>query len=123
MLKKYLSEALLTANRISKFDQHKIEKILSDWGWREDDGNVISISRYLEGELVSDESINTAYRREKQLFIDFVQALTVVRLQKIQEDVSIHKMIGDLQLPHHLIKNIKRVVNYVNNPYHQYANR
>ncbi len=116
-------EALLTAKTISRFDQNKIEKILSDWGWKEDDGKNISISRYLDDELISDKSVNTAYRREKQFFLDFVQALTIVQLQKIRKDVPIRKMVGMLQLPGHLIKNIKKVVNYVNYPYHQYANR
>ena len=122
-LRKCLMQVVLSMNTISKHDQLKIEKILSNWGWREDNGKPVTVSRYLDDGVLSNRLINKAYRYERQLFLDFIQAMTIVQLQKIQKSVSISKAAREFQLPDHLIKNIKKVAGYVNNPYHQFANR
>jgi hypothetical protein len=101
----------------------RVTVMLSDWGWKEDDGGVIDISKYVAGEGLDKKAMATAFLYKKKMFLDLIQAVTVCKLQQFSELHSRKDLVHRVELPPHLRENLKEVLNYVESPYHQYANR
>ena len=122
-LRMRLATTFLDRKNITSATRRKVEKTLSDWGWKEDDGGPLNLSRFAVGDRLNDDALMTSFRQEKRFFYDFIQALTVHQLQILREEFPGSKIIRQLDLPEHLLDNFSTVFSYIRNPYHQFANR
>lgn len=118
-----LADIYARAPEMGSEKQAKIEQILTDWGWKEDDGARVRIGRMVAGGTLSDAAMTAAFRDDQQLFLDVVQALTIVQMQELQIKVSSATIMATLDLPPSLRENLKRVLTYVRDPRDQLANR
>lgn len=122
-VRRILGDIISKPAAIDSEKRHRIEKLLSDWGWKEDDGSRISIGKYIANGDFEATELGFAFRLKKQLLFDLIQAVTVVNLQDLTAAVPTRCIVGMLVLPQHLTANVRDVCHYVRNPYRQYANR
>jgi hypothetical protein len=96
----------------------RIEAILADWNWHEDDGSPPLIDTFLQSNAMSPERIQTAFRLNRRYLEAFIDAQAVVWLQETVSVDSRKKLvqIGRSQLPDTLATNLRRTLNYVRNP-------
>ena len=121
-LRRYLAMHLLSPNTISKTHKKRIETLLKNWGWKEDDGTALMIDRFIFQDKLDAKKVTAAFRQEKQLLMDLIEALTVLILQDIVNNISQTKLRGRFTLPSQLETNLNTVLDYIRNPYHQFSN-
>lgn len=101
--------------------QARVETLLHDWRWREDDGTRISIAYLVSGGRLAPERIDHDFRTNRRFLLDFIQALTVVNLQETARHCG--RLPPMPEIPRHLRENVLTVLTYVEAPYHQLSNR
>jgi hypothetical protein len=117
-----LAEVIAAPVAISPERLQQLRGMLKNWGWKEDDGGLIDITGYVVDGQLDATKCGTAFRYRKQLLIDLIQAITVHNLQAVRAAGGTG-WTRQLDLPRHLRRNLERVLSYVDDPYHQYANR
>jgi len=121
-----LAEALqslgLLSYRIEPDERQRVESVLGGWGWREDDGDRISVEYLiaLTGELDA-ETINAEFRSNRRFLRAFVDALSVVRLQSTLEYGRESLVLAGVDVPPILKTNLRRVLRYVKRPDYKLA--
>ena len=103
--------------------RERIEQLLHDWRWKEDDGSRIRIARLMANGRLDRSAVETAFVQRRKFLMDTIQALAVVSLQDIAADRAAHEAAGSLPLPPHLRRNVKAVFDYCREPYYQMSNR
>ena len=121
-LRQALVRALGGGMSVDTARKAELEKMLRHWGWKEDDGGAFMLDVWLEEKNFSESKIRRAFRWDKQLLMDIIQAQTVANLRAIKA-VGGDRVGQALPLAKSLSENLRRVMKYVDNPYHQYANR
>ncbi|MFT5127976.1 MAG: hypothetical protein ACI8W8_001584 [Rhodothermales bacterium] len=121
-LRNALANALGKSMQVNAARKETLERMLRHWGWKEDDRSPFKLDVWLEGEALSEAKIRRSFRWDKQLLLDIIQAQTVANLQAIKSAVG-ERAGQSLPLPKSLSDNLRRVMDYVDAPYHQYANR
>ena len=100
----------------------EIEKLLRNWGWKEDNHQPVNISRYLNNGNLEKDRLKTAFIREKEFLLDFIRAITIINLRKIKElNLNSHAIIQHLNLPKHVKDNLIKVLPNVHNPDFRYV--
>jgi hypothetical protein len=121
-LRQVLAAALRDSMRVDAARKAALERMLGHWGWKEDDKSAFKLDVWLEGEFLSEAKIRRSFRWDKQLLMDIIQAQTVANLQAIKA-VGGARVGLSLPLSKSLLDNLRKVLAYVDDPYHQYANR
>jgi len=101
--------------------QARVEKLLHDWRWREDDGGRISVGCMISEGAFEAGVIDREFRRNRRFLMDVIQALTVVNLQDVAARCRPLPRMPDM--PRHLRENVLTVLDYVGDPYYQLSNR
>jgi hypothetical protein len=114
---------LMQEPHFARDGQKRVTDMLSDWGWKEDDGSLIDISRFVDGERLERRAMSGAFLYDKEMFVDLVQAITVCKLQDLRERLPPSRILHGLSLPDHLRKNVADILDYVDFPYHQHGKR
>ncbi len=115
-LMRELSRVLRDASRIEEDDISRIEGLLAGWGWTEDDGGRISISRFLTDDQLSVEAFAEAYAAEPVFLMDIIRAKTLVELQSIAHALPLNTIAAGLDVTPLLKRNLKRILRYAADP-------
>ena len=121
-LRRTLAKSLALGMQVNAARKADLERMLRHWGWREDDGSPFKLDIWLVEEAFSTDKIRRAFRFDKQLLMDIIQAQSVANLQEVKK-VSSERVDLGLPLAKRLSENLRKVLKYVDNPYHQHANR
>ena len=114
---------LMQEPHFARDGQKRVTDMLSDWGWKEDDGSLIDISKYVDGDHLERRAMSGAFLYDKEMFVDLIQAITVCKLQDLRKRVPPSRILHGLSLPDHLRKNVADILEYVDFPYHQHGKR
>jgi hypothetical protein len=96
----------------------RIEAVLADWNWHEDDGSPPRIDTFLDGNVIAAMRIRTAFRLNRRYLDAFIDAQAVVRLQDIVKGAGKDRLLklARERLPDTLVANLQRTLNYIRNP-------
>lgn len=111
-----LAEALAGSQRVSADRLRRTEEILSEWGWRGDDGPEVSLSFLMEGGRLSASRCNRLNKANSPMLKAVVDALTITLLQDIRRAPAVTAAASSPHLPAHLRRNLQRLLRYVANP-------
>ena len=114
---------LMQEPHFARDGQKRVTDMLSNWGWKEDDGSLIDISKYVDGDRLKRRTMAAAFLYDKEMFVDLIQAITVCKLQDLRKRVPPSQILHGLSLPDHLRKNVADILEYVEFPYHQHGKR
>jgi hypothetical protein len=120
-----LGKALDNAYHVSSEKKERLENLLTEWGWKEDDGEPVDIAYLLDenGNLAA-EIINREFHSNRRFLMDVIQAVTVVAIQDLQTTSSDREIANFAKtLPPHLQRNLKRVLEYCHDPYYQLSQK
>jgi len=102
----------------------KLSEMLGNWGWKEDDGAPgVALDRYILNGRFSAPALSDLFRKDRQLLLDLIQAITVCELRNAREAGFDDRWARKQDLPEHLKQNLIEVFKYVKNPRRQHANR
>jgi hypothetical protein len=96
----------------------RIEAVLADWNWREDDGTPPRIDTFLEGNAIAAERVRTAFRLNRRYLDVFIDAQAVIWLQEAAKDSGKQRLLklAREHLPDPLVANLRRTLNYIRDP-------
>lgn len=100
----------------------RLETLLGQWGWKEDDGASFSLAARLGPDGLDPDGLDRAFATEKEFLRDLIQALSVTTLQDLSKAIGEEQVLATLELPPHLLANLKKVLAYVSDPRRQYRN-
>ena len=103
--------------------RERVESVLTEWGWREDDGSRISLEYLLVDHRLDRNILQYEFHRNREFLMHFIQALTIVLLQDLRDRFPLREWRRELDLPEALQSNLRRVFNYTRNPHYPLANR
>ena len=120
-----LGNVLSDAYHVTAAKKKRLERILTKWGWKEDDGEPVNIAYLLdENKKLSAEIINREFQSNRRFLMDVIQAVTVVAIQDLQCEFNDQELADIAKpLPPHLQRNLKRVLEYCHDPYYQLSQR
>ena len=101
---------------VSPEEQRRVEAVLTQWRWKEDDGSRISIAHLLVRERLDAPAIDDAFRVNRRFLKHVIDALTLVRLQDLREECPVDEILSEADLPALLASNLERVLRYVRDP-------
>ena len=108
-----LISILQNSKKMTENKQAKIERLLNDWGWREDDGSNLRINRFIKDGRFDNQLVTRSFFLEKQFITDIIRALTIVNLSNLFHKFPDQSIYKNLQLPTHLIEHIHKISRYV----------
>ncbi len=117
-----LAGIFLNTPKFDKAKEEKVEKLLRDWGWKEDNRTPLKVSQFLDAGKLSEESLTRTYQSSERLLTDLIEAVTVINMQNLGEALALERIRKGVDLPPYLRANLVRVLKYSANPYHQLAN-
>ncbi len=123
-INKSLGEVLQASHRIDQYKKQRLEKTLGDWGWRENNGTEIDIGYLLQNERLADDKLNREFKKNRRFLMDLIQALTVTNIQELKKQRTDYELRKSASaLPSQLRHNLRRVLEYCDNPYYQLSQR
>ncbi len=94
----------------------RLNRLLNQWGWKEDDGSPMDITRYVARDRLDAAAIDREFLEDKPFVLDLVRAMTVTSLQDLQQQVPADRIQQSVHLPTHLADNLARVLAYARDP-------
>lgn len=109
--------------RLEDDRRQRVEGLLDQWRWQGRDGAAVSVAHLLVDGWPQPLAIEQALAEERQLLMDFIQAWSVTLLQDLRRQVPGGLSVRGASLPPLLRDNLRRVLEYIDDPYYQLANR
>jgi len=109
---------LAAAERVTASEERRIAAILTDWGWKEDDGSRVSVSYLLRDRALDPEVVGREFRTNRRFLRAFTDALTVAAIQDFRRESggSADRVADQPGLAPPLRRNLRRVLDYVGTP-------
>lgn len=121
-----LTALFAASGTVSADELSQTEALLSRWGWREQGGAPIRLGRLAKDERFDEQAVNQAYRNNRRLLLEFIQALSVVRLRTLVDETGeapLRALAANRGIPPVLQQNMRHVLDYIADPFYQLALR
>ena len=104
--------------------RQRLETLLHDWGWKEDDGSRFTLAKFVSGERLNAAALNQAFRADRLLLLDLIEAQGVVALQDLRAQPAEAEVLrAAAPLPPPLQRHVAAVLRYVREPQFQFGRR
>ncbi|MCJ8328630.1 MAG: hypothetical protein HRT89_10870 [Lentisphaeria bacterium] len=100
--------------------KQRLEELLANWGWKEDDKSPLKLDVHLEKGLFSKEKMLRLFKRKRQLYMDLANAIAVINLQDLHAKFTKDEILERLKVNNGLKANMSKLLDYCKNPKKEY---
>jgi hypothetical protein len=123
VLRRHLGPWLVDRNLMPPDRKARVEKLITTWGWTENDKSPAKIDEFIKDGQLDREMISKGFRHKKDYLLDIIDAMTVVWLQDLQQDIKAKDLLKSINLPEQLEDNLDDVLSFARGPAYHYSTK